>query len=98
MVFQNPGFRINRGANMVVGALFEGGHFGNPWPASWEFIIFFFAGAGGEGGGGGLVLLVLRLLNTYFCNQYDECSYGRHYNKLQNLKYWEMYWTNGIAR
>lgn len=30
MVFQNPGFRINRGANMVVRALFEGDHFGNP--------------------------------------------------------------------
>lgn len=91
MVFQNPGFRINRGANMVVGALFEGDHFRNPENYTRVMRIynnFFFAGAGGGGGEvGGLVLLVLRLINTYFCNQYDECSYGRHYNKLQSLNY-----------
>lgn len=88
MVFQNPGFRINRGANMVVGALFEGGPF---WESMTRVIriynTFFVRALVGVGGGGRLVLLVLRLLNTYFCNQYDECSYGKHYNKLQNLKY-----------
>lgn len=87
MVFQNPGFRINRGANMVVGALFEGDHFRNPENYTRVMRIYnnFFLRALGEVGG--LVLLVLRLLNTYFCNKYDDCSYSRHYNKLQGLKY-----------
>lgn len=53
MVFQNPGFRINRGANMVVGALCEGDHFRNPENYTRVMRIynnFFFAGAGGGGG------------------------------------------------
>lgn len=58
MVFQNPGFRINRGANMVVGALFEGDHFWNPENYTRVMRIYnnFFlralVGVGGGGGGG----------------------------------------------
>lgn len=53
MVFQNPGFRINRDANMVVGALFEGGHFGNPENCARVMRIYnnFFCGRWWWGGG-----------------------------------------------
>lgn len=54
MVFQNPGFRINRSANMVVGALFEGDHFWNPENYTRVMRIYnnFFCGRWWEGGGG----------------------------------------------